>query len=289
MKVCPVSQKVHTTQTYSQAITNRDNSQIIIFDTPGIVSESEIKKHKLSNNFISACRHSIQNSNVIAVLHDISNRWTRNALHPMVIDLLSEYKSKPSFLILNKIDKVRGKRVLLDTIKSVTCNNISLDPKFQVSKSIKEKNTQEQDQNGWPHFGHVFLVSSLKGDGIEEIVDYVNTLSIESPWVYRNNEITDQEPAKLIQNFVRARLLDYLPQEIPYNLKVELEYFNNDDKKIIASVIVVCPNDRHEKLLCGTFDGKLKQITDRVTSDMIESFRVPVTLTITSEVRNREK
>lgn len=245
-----------------------------------------MKKHKLSSNFISACRHSIQNSNVIAVLHDISNRWTRNALHPLILNFLKEYESKPSFLILNKIDKVRGKRVLLDTIKSVTCNNISLDPNFRVTKSQSVQG-ENQMETGWPHFKNVFLVSSIKGDGVDKIVDYVSTLSVETPWEYRNHEATDQKPEKLIQDFVRARLLDYLPQEIPYNLKVELEYFSNDDNKILASVIVVCPNDRHEKLLCGAFDGKLKQITDRVTSDMIESFRVPVTLTISTEVRSR--
>lgn len=251
-----------------------------------------MKKHNLSSNFLSACRHSIQNSHVIAVLHDISNRWTRNALHPLILNLLKEYEQRPSFLILNKIDKVRGKRVLLDTIRAVTCNNISLDPKFKVTKpeqTVAQRENLKEQEVGWPHFKNVFLVSSLKGDGVEQIVDFVSTLSIESPWEYRNNEVTDQEPEKLIQDFVRARLLDYLPQEIPYNLKVELEYFNNDDKKIFASVLVVCPNDRHEKLLCGTFDGKLKQITDRVTSDMIESFRVPVTLTLSTEVRCREK
>lgn len=208
-------------------------------------------------------------------------------MHPLILGLLKEYESKPSFLILNKIDKVRGKRVLLDTIKSVTCNNISLDPNYRIAKKPSHKDDLKE-QIGWPHFKNVFLVSSLKGDGVDKIVDYVSTLSIESPWEFRNNETTDQEPEKLIQDFVRARLLDYLPQEIPYNLKVELEYFNNDDNKIFASVLIICPNNRHEKLLCGTFDGKLKQITDRVTSDMIESFRVPVTLTISTEVRSKD-
>jgi GTPase Era involved in 16S rRNA processing len=156
-----------------------------------------------------------------------------------------------------------------------------------MSKTVATKE-QILEQFGWPHFKNVFLVSSIKGDGVDQIVDFVSSLSIESPWEYRNNEATDQEPEKLIQDFVRARLLDYLPQEIPYNLRVELEYFNNDNNKIFASVLVICPNDRHEKLLCGINDGKLKQITDRVTSDMIESFRVPVTLTISTEVRNKD-
>lgn len=141
---------------------------------------------------------------------------------------------------------------------------------------------------GWPYFKSIFLVSSLKGDGVEKVADFLSGMSTEGAWQYRNNELTDQEPEKLIEGFVRARLLDYLPQEIPYNLKVDLEFFSNENNKIFASVLIVCPNERHEKLVCGTYDGKLKQITDRVTSDLIESFRVPVTLTVCTSVRQKD-
>ncbi|XP_070497450.1 GTPase Era, mitochondrial [Chironomus tepperi] len=291
-KVCPVSQKVHTTQSHSQSIINKFHSQIIIFDTPGIVSEQERKKHSLDKEFTSACRHSIEQSDVIAVLHDISNRWTRNALHPLILELLSEYHTVPSLLVLNKIDRVRSKRVLLEVIRSLTCNNISLDPQFM--KFVKKNRIQDdqmkihKDQVGWPLFKDVFLVSSLKGDGVDRIVDYFSSISMPKPWEFKNNEFTDQEPEKLIEQFVRSRLLDYLPQEIPYNLICELEYFSNDNNKIFASVNIICPNERHEKLVCGALDGKLRQITDRVTSDLIECFRQPVTLTICTTVDKKK-
>lgn len=248
-----------------------------------------MKKHHLSPTFITSCRHSIQNSHIIGVLHDISNRWTRSELNPVILDLLKEYKSKPSFLILNKIDKVRGKRTLLDTIRALTCKNISLDPNFKKSiKKSENQSNKEEKEVGWPYFKNIFMVSSLKGDGVEKLVEYLSSISLEGSWMYRNNEYTDQKPEKLIEGFVRARLLDYLPQEIPYNLKTELEYFSNENNKICASVIIVCPNERHEKLVCGIHDGKLKQIADRITSDLIESFRLPVTLTLCTTVKNKE-
>lgn len=46
------------------------------------------------------------------------------------------------------------------------------------------------------------------------------------PWEYQQGEYTDQPMENLIVDNVRAVLLDYLPQEIPYNLKVEMEYFD---------------------------------------------------------------
>lgn len=249
-----------------------------------------MKKHKLGSAFVSSCRHSIQHADVIGILHDISNIWTRGSLTPLILNLLKEFKNKPSFLVLNKIDKVRNKRVLLDTIRSLTCKNISLDPNFTkvTKKSKTEENDADENEAGWPYFKSIFLVSSLRGDGVEKVNEFISSMSTEGSWKYRNNETTDQEPEKMIEGFLRARLLDYLPQEIPYNLKTELEYFSNENNKMFASVLIVCPNERHEKLVCGTYDGKLKQITDRVTSDLIESFRIPVTLTVSTTVKQKD-
>lgn len=251
-----------------------------------------MKKHKLDEKFVSSCRHSIQNSSLIGVLHDVSNHWTRGSLHPIILDLLREYNKIPSFLILNKIDKLKSKRSLLDLVKTLTCNNISL---AKVDKKKMLKQTPEEDKPidpdreyeknvevGWPAFKGVFMVSSLNGDGVSKLVEFIESQAEIKPWEYKNEEVTDQTPEDLIVQFVRARLLDYLPQEIPYLLSSALEYFSNENGKIFASVIITCPSERIEKLVCGVGDGKLRQITDRITSDLIQSFKVPVTLTLTT-------
>lgn len=253
-----------------------------------------MKKHKLDEKFVSSCRHSIQQSNIIGVLHDVSNHWTRGQLSPIILDLLREYNSVPSFLILNKIDKLRSKRSLLELVKVLTCNNISLQkPKEKAIKEVlpdtpqpfdPDKEFEKKVEVGWPDFKGVFMVSSLNGDGVDKVIDFLEAQSVEKPWEFRNSEVTDQKPTELIEQFVRARLLDYLPQEIPYLLSSKLEYFSDENNRIMASVIISCPTDRLEKLVCGVGDGKLRQITDRVTSDLIQSFKVPVTLTLTTVV-----
>lgn len=91
-RVCPTSNKVHTTRRTAMAVHVKNNQQMILFDTPGMVTSREMKKHHLEQSFVSAPRHSIQNSNLIAVIHDISNRWTRNSLNPIVLETLEAYK-----------------------------------------------------------------------------------------------------------------------------------------------------------------------------------------------------
>lgn len=278
---------------------NRENSQIITFDTPGLVSKSEeVKKHRLSSDFMSACRHSIQNSSVIGVVHDAANTYTRHCIHPIILDLLEEFSKKPSFLVLNKVDRIKSKRILLDLASRLTCENLSLKKKETKSENKIETEQDEIEnkpkrqvvkRDGWPNFKAVFMVSALTGDGIEEVLNFVESQAQDAPWEFKNNEKTDQTPTKIIEEFVRARLLDYLPQEIPYLLNSQLEYFDDTGSKIFASVIVTCPSERIEKLVCGMGDGKLRQITDRITSDLIQYFKCPVTLTVNTVVIKNEK
>ena len=56
---------------------------------------------------------------------------------------------------------------------------------------------------------------------------------------------------------------------------------------IYASVEVVCPSQRIERLICGESNGRLRQITERVTSDLVETFGKPISLTIAT--RPKEK
>lgn len=176
-QICPTSSKVHTTRTFAKAIGVRNNSQIILFDTPGLVTEQQIKKHHLNSGFISSCRHSIQHSDLIGVIHDVSNTWTRNELHPTVLDTLKEYSHLQSFLVLNKIDMLKSKRCLLDVTRTLTQNTllprgISRPKSFLNDKTEFLKNTTEKVV-GWPGFSDVFMISSLYGDGMTEIMVHV--------------------------------------------------------------------------------------------------------------------
>ncbi|EAA05838.3 AGAP010622-PA [Anopheles gambiae str. PEST] len=290
-RVCPVSAKVHTTRKASKAIHSKANSQAILFDTPGLVGSREIKKHQLDTQFVSACRHAIQHSALIGVVHDVSNSWTRHALSPVLLRVLEEYAHIPSFLILNKIDTLKSKRILLDIVRNLTCDQLASIRNYEKAPSdgLEGKEiTSPSRVEGWPHFTEIFMVSAMTGDGLREVMSFIHANAKQQPWEHLPDEHTDQPPEQLIVQSVRARLLDFMPQEIPYLLQTELEYYEVVGGRILASTIVTCPNDRIARLVCGESNGKLRQINEQVTSDLIETFGMPVLLTITTRVRNKE-
>lgn len=55
---------------------------------------------------------------------------------------------------------------------------------------------------------------------------YLLDLARPGKWLFEETAITDQDEVKLIENIVFSKLLEYLPNVVPYNLKVALEYFN---------------------------------------------------------------
>lgn len=90
-----------------------------------MVTQKEINKHKLEQSFKSSYRHAIQHADMIAVMHDASNTWTRKELHATVIDSLKAYPQLPSILILNKIDALKSKRITLELIRVLTNNTLT--------------------------------------------------------------------------------------------------------------------------------------------------------------------
>lgn len=52
---------------------------------------------------LGACEKSLRCADVVGVVHDVSNKWTKERIHQDVINMLCTVKNSPSFLILNKV------------------------------------------------------------------------------------------------------------------------------------------------------------------------------------------
>ncbi|CAG7831977.1 unnamed protein product [Allacma fusca] len=116
MEVCPVSRKPHTTRTTQNAIMLEQDTQLVLADTPGMVNKKEVKKFSVPEEFRIAPENAVRDADIIAVIHSIENKILRNKLDPKVIDVLVKFPTKQSVLIINKIDKIKGKRKLLNTV-----------------------------------------------------------------------------------------------------------------------------------------------------------------------------
>lgn len=101
-------------------------------------------------------------------------------------------------------------------------------------------------------------------------------------WQYEEYIYSDHKCEDIIQQTVRAKLLDILPHEIPYSLKVKLEHFEpGPDDSVMAVVSITCPKKNIARLLLRKskiFDSRIKQVAVISEQELRHAFRTPVRL-----------
>lgn len=149
---------------------------------------------------------SLLEADLVIVLHDAANKWTRDKLSKKVLRLLHLYPEKESILVLNKVDALKDKKLLLELVKNLTesvvdgqtlktrpvpsklsfhknkyqsssVQEIEVAPEVSSGEvnlsnaNLTEKQVEHiiQDKIGWPKFSRVFMTSALNNDGLAEV------------------------------------------------------------------------------------------------------------------------
>jgi len=100
-------------------------------------------------------------------------------------------------------------------------------------------------------------------------------------WEYEEHVYSDDKCEATIQQIVRAKVLDILPNEIPYRLQVKLEHFDPaPDDGIDALVSITCPNKRIARLLTrgGSSNNRVGHIALLAEAELQHAFRTRVRL-----------
>jgi len=123
-QVCPHSRKVHTTRNTARAVLTQEETQVVFLDTPGLVDQDTANKFKLEESLVKDPEKSCRGADVLLVLHDLSNRYSRESLDKQVLRLLCLHPRVPALLVLNKLDTIPRSRRIFDLIRKLTCNRL---------------------------------------------------------------------------------------------------------------------------------------------------------------------
>jgi GTP-binding protein Era len=190
-KISIVSPKAQTTRTRVLGIAIEGEAQIVFVDTPGIFEAS--KKNNLERAIVSSAWEGVADSEIVLLLVDASKKI--GASTQIILDRLLQDSGKRAVLILNKIDKI--KRELL------------LDKASKLNESYK--------------FEATFMISALKGNGIDDLLSYLVKEMPFEQWHYPEDQMTDMPMRLAAAEVTREKLFKMLHQELPYHLTVETE------------------------------------------------------------------
>ena len=248
-KVAATANKVQTTRTAIRGIVNRENSQIIFIDTPGIHKP----KTKLNETMIETSFGVIKDIDLILfVIEATSDEIGRGDMR--ILEKIRESKKK-AILIINKIDLVKKESLL---------NLIDL---YQ-----KEYN-----------FEAVIPVSSIKSKYRDIILDEIEKVLKPGPAYYDVEEYTDQTMRQLAEETIREKALMYLQDEVPHGIYVEVEKMKlkktkNEEEFYDIEATIYCLRESHKGIIIGKDGTMLKRIGQSARIDMERNFGTKVNL-----------
>ncbi|XP_059406250.1 GTPase Era, mitochondrial-like [Carassius carassius] len=317
-KLFAVSEKVHTTRSRAVGVLTEDDTQIILLDTPGLTTPIKAKRHQLEESLLVDPFESIKEADLVVVLVDVSDKWTRDKLDYEVLKCLALNPDVPAILVLNKVDLLKNKTLLLDITAQLT-EGVVNGKKIRIrgaekpreklegirhsrhaeqpeSESVKDGLSQEgQDKDrlkalksrrGWHLFKDVFMLSSIDREDVETLKKYLFDGAKPGQWQYHSEVLTDQGPEEMCINTIREKLLQHLPKEVPYSMTQQIEIWKESEDGVLEiSIKLYVKKDTHMKMVIGSGGHLITRITQEAESDLMKIFLREVRLKISAKLK----
>ncbi|WP_417905603.1 GTPase Era [Candidatus Tisiphia endosymbiont of Micropterix aruncella] len=249
-KISIVTNKVQTTRSIITGIVTIKDTQLIILDTPGIF---EPKKQ----------------------LEKAMVRCAWSSLHGVDIVLLIIDSTKPidqfTLQILKKLQNLKINLIFL-------LNKIDIPSKYieEIENIIR---SQFIDAN-------IFKISVLNGENINNLLSYIQSQAKRSPWLYEEDDVTNLPMRFLAAEITREQLFLNLHQELPYNLTVQTEMWQeNNDKSIKIHQVIVVSKNSYKTIILGKNGCKIKEIGSKARIEMQLAFDCKIHLFLFVKVR----
>lgn len=256
-KVAAIANKVQTTRTAIKGIVNRENSQIIFTDTPGIHKP----KHKLNETMLETSFATIPDSDIVLFLIEATSEDIGRG-DRIILDKIKESKRK-TILIINKIDLVKRDKLL----------------------NLIDIYSKEYD------FTAVIPISAYQPKYKNIILDEIEKNLKPGPAYYDIEEYTDQTLRQLAEETIREKALKLLQDEVPHGIYVEVEKMNLRQNKQGEDIYdieatIYCLRESHKGIIIGKNGEMLKRIGRAARIDMEQNFGLKVNLKTWVKVKN---
>lgn len=226
-KVTIVTSKPQTTIQNIIGILNDDDSQIILVDTPGLVSNKQIASQKKTYN--RSVVDALASSDVIVMLSE-ANKWTKT--DEQLLDQIKK-QSLPSIHVVNKVDRFKDKTKILDFLK----NHSYLDV-----------------------FSDVIPVSAKYQKNLDSLLSVIKDHLPHNDLDYDEKSSTDQDLYFRISEALRERLMENLKDELPYKFDCVIETVEDKGKVFLIEIAILVNKQAHKKIIIGKQGQLLKKI-----------------------------
>lgn len=252
-KVSIVTHKVQTTRARIRGVAIEGDAQIVFVDTPGLFRP----RRRLDRAMVAAAWNGAADADVVVLLIE-AHRGVTEGVEAIVEGLDERTKGRKVVLAVNKIDRVEAPVLLALT----------------------------REMNERFNFAETFMISADKGHGVEDLKKWLANELPKGPWLYPEDQIADLPMRMIAAELTREKLTLRLHQELPYQLTVETEgWEERKDGSVKIDQIIYVVRDGHKGILLGKKGETIKSVSVAARAEMIEFLGRNVHLFLKIKVR----
>ena len=238
-KVSIVTPKVQTTRSRVRGIAMHDSTQIIFVDTPGIFTP----KRRLDRAMVSAAWQGAEDGDVLLLLHDCARKKI-DADTLSIIETLKKSGARAS-LILNKTDLTQTEHYLART----------------------------RELSELYDFEKIFMISAETGEGVEDVKNWLAEQMPQSPYLFDPEDLSDLPMRLMAAEIMREKLFLNLHQELPYQMTVECESWEERaDGSAEIKLVIFVAREGHRGIVLGKGGQTIKRIGQAARRELEEIF-----------------
>lgn len=252
-KVSIVTHKVQTTRARIRGVAMEGDTQLVFVDTPGLFKP----RRRLDRAMVAAAWGGAADADVVVLLVE-AHRGVTEGVERILENLADVTKGRKVALAINKIDRVQAPALLALTKK--------MNDRFA--------------------FTETFMISAEKGHGVDTLRQWLADQMPEGPWLYPEDQIADLPLRMIAAEITREKLTLRLHQELPYQLTVETENWEErDDGSARIDQLIYVMRDGHKGIVLGHKGETIKSVGAAARAELEEFLGRRVHLFLQIKVR----
>ena len=252
-KVSIVTHKVQTTRARIRGVAIEGDTQLVFVDTPGLFAP----RRRLDRAMVAAAWSGAADADIVVLLVEAHRGVTAGV--KVILEALNERAGgRPVALAINKIDKVKADKLLALT----------------------------KELNDLHDFTETFMISAEKGHGVDTLRKWLAAELPKGPWLYPEDQIADLPLRMIAAEITREKLTLRLHQELPYQLTVETENWEDrKDGSVKIDQLIYVMRDGHKGILLGHKGETIKAVGKAAREELEEFLGRKVHLFLQVKVR----
>ena len=252
-KVSIVTHKVQTTRTRIRGLAIEGQTHIVFVDTPGLFRP----RRRLDRAMVASAWAGAEDADITVLMVE-AHRGVTEGVEAILKSLDEHVGERPLALAINKIDRVKRDTLL---------------------KLVAELNEMRD-------FSETFLISAENGDGVDDLRRWLAETLPEGPWLYPEDQVADVALRLIAAEITREKLTLRLHQELPYQLTVETESWEErKDGSVRIEQLIYVARDGHKGIVLGKRGETIKAVGEQARKDIMELLDRPAHLFLNVKVR----